>query len=184
MREIETLGLDGAFVEVGVAAGHASVIAALATSRHFKRDFYLFDTFTGYGNPPPDERDQDGISFRDCDLSHYREQDCTKPVVEGWMRQTGISSENLLILQGFAQATTVSIKPSKIAILKLDVGLSVPTLSAMSNLFDSLQVGGYLIVDGYGKWRGCKKAIDQFFSERDMVFDGIALDEECYILRK
>ncbi len=183
IRNAEECGLTGAFVEVGVAAGHSSVIAALAASRYMPRDFYLYDTFAGFSEDLPDEVDMDGVSIHAYDLGKYRDAECGKPMVERRMHAAGVPHERLMMLQGPAEATIPRISPPDIAILRLDADLFDPTYAALSHLYRRIQPGGWLIIDDYGHWQGCKEAVDKFFAERDGRFEADAWDYTCYAMK-
>jgi O-methyltransferase len=36
------------------------------------------------------------------------------------------------------------------------------TMEGLSNLYQQLSVGGYVVVDDYGYWEGCRKAVQDF----------------------
>lgn len=184
VRNVENQGLTGAFVEVGVAAGHSSIIAALASSPFMERDFFLYDTFHGFVDELPDEIDHKGVSIRDYDLSAYRKSECKLKTVRTRMLETGISPDRIVLIEGPVESTVEKLHPHAISILRLDADLYEPTLAALTALYDLIQSGGYLIVDDYGHWRGCREAVDRFFSERGSKFDGIAADYTCYVARK
>ena len=180
MRDVEARGLRGAFVEVGVAAGHSSVIAALSASCHFRRDFYLYDTFSGFGPELPEEVDFKGVPIRDYDLSKYQEAACSAPRVRAQVEAAGQPASALFLVEGYAQETIPRMHPPNIAILRLDADLFDPTYIALNELYDLVEPGGYVIVDDYGHWRGCADAVDRFFAERGEPFPGIAIDYTCY----
>lgn len=180
LRDVEAHGLTGAFVEVGVAAGHSSVIAALAASRQCPRDFYLYDTFSGFGGDLPDEKDLHGVSIRDYDLAKYDQDSCKAPAVRARVEAAGQSAERLFLIEGYGQETIPRLKPPRIAILRLDADLFDPTYVALQELFDLVEPRGYIIIDDYGHWRGCAEAVDRFFAERGLAFPGKAIDYTCY----
>lgn len=184
VRDVENSGLGGAFVELGVAAGHSSVIAALASSRFLPRDFFLYDTFQGFSPDLPDERDFQDVSIRDYDLSKYNVQECGKAIIRERMLRTGLADHRLVLVQGLGEFTVSRLHPSSIAILRLDADLFDPTYAALQSLYDLIEPGGYLIVDDYGHWKGCKDAVDRFFSERGRVYDGTQIDYTCYLSRR
>ena len=184
LRAIESCSLTGAFVEVGVAAGHSSVIAALTASRYFPRDFFLYDTFSGFQDPLPDEKDYKGKSIHDYDLDKYAQEPCTAPAVRRQLEAAGVLSENLFLVEGLAEEMIPLIKPPRIAILRIDADLFNPTYAALREMYDLVEPGGYIIVDDYGHWKGCAKAVDLFFSERDLPFPGNKIDYTCYGWRR
>ena len=51
--------------------------------------------------------------------------------------------------------------PEKISILKLDTSLYEGTKIELEVLFPKVQNGGVIIVDGYNKFKGVKKAVDE-----------------------
>jgi predicted O-methyltransferase YrrM len=183
IRDVEDGALDGAFVEVGVAAGHSSVIAALAASKFIDRRFYLFDTFEGFG-ALPEETDFEGRSVRDYDLSKYRGDDCDIHVVRRRMLAAGVPEEKLFLVQGAAEDTVRRFDPGEIAILRLDADLYAPTRAALDAFYDKLQPGGWLVVDDYGHWQGCREAVDAFFAARGETFQAKASDYTCYVMQK
>jgi O-methyltransferase len=183
MKDIEASKIDGAFVEVGVAAGHSSVLAALMSSRFQPREFFLFDTFEGFGETP-DERDMLGRSISSYDLSAYTGVECQSGMVRDRMRSAGIRDENLLIVEGRVEETVSQFAPKKISILRLDADLYSPTKIALEIMYDRVQPGGWLIIDDYGHWDGCRRATEEFFASRGEAFAGVPVDYTCYVLRK
>jgi O-methyltransferase len=183
IRDAEAAGLRGAFVEVGVAAGHSSVIAALACSRYIPRDFYLFDTFRGFAELP-DEKDHQGKSIRDYDLSMYATPDCTSGVVRSRMWKAGVAEDRLFVVEGLAEERVAEFAPEQIAILRLDVNLLAPTLASLEVMYDRLEKGGWLIIEDYGQWQGSREATDAFFAGRGETFRGEAINHTCHVMRK
>ena len=184
IRDVEANGLTGAFVEVGVAAGHSSVIAALASSPHMRRDFYLYDTFAGFGEHLPDEKDHTGISIRKYDLSEYTQEECTAPSVRSRVAAAGQPERKIYTIEGYAQTTIPLIKPPRIAILRLDADLFDPTIVALRELYDLVEDAGCIVIDDYGHWEGCASAVNLFFEERARVVPGEKIDYTCYGWRK
>ena len=180
IKDIERSGLKGAFVEVGVAAGHSSVIAALASSKYARRKFFLYDTFAGFEKDLPDENDLNGKSIKDYDLAKYCDAPCKEENVRAKVLEAGVANDSLFSIAGPAQETVIKIKPKSIAILRLDADLYEPTMAALRELYPLLEPNGYLIIDDYGHWQGCKEAVDDYFTEIGIAFDGEKIDYTCY----
>lgn len=183
VRDIENRGLQGAFVEVGVAAGHSSVIAALASSKFLPRDFHLFDTFEGFGELP-EEVDFKGRSIRSYDLARYRSTDCSLEAVCGRMLAAGLDPARLFLVKGDVCLTAPQFAGGPISVLRLDADLYAPTLAALTAFYDKIEPGGWLIVDDYGHWQGCRKAVDELFAGRGMAFAGKAVDYTCFVMQR
>ena len=53
-------------------------------------------------------------------------------------------------------------KIEKIKIFRIDLDWYEPTKIALESLYDKISVGGYIICDDYGYWKGARKAVDDF----------------------
>lgn len=179
VQDVDRHQLEGAFVEIGVAAGHSSVISALASSKHLSRSFFLYDTFQGFETDLPDEKDLQGQSILEYDLTKYTNGSCSAEAVHGRMQAAGCRRNNLFLVEGPAQSTLDSIRPVSIAILRLDADLYDPTFAALEHLYDLVVPGGYVIVDDYGHWKGCAEAVDTFFAARGEKVAWTEIDYTC-----
>jgi len=66
--------------------------------------------------------------------------------------------------------------------LRLDTDYYSSTKIELEILWPRLSKSGILIIDDYGYWRGCKKAVDEFFYKKDPLL--LHVDESCRILIK
>ncbi|MDO6567905.1 TylF/MycF/NovP-related O-methyltransferase [Alteromonas sp. 1_MG-2023] len=180
IRDVERSGLKGAFVEVGVAAGHSSVVATLASSKYAKRKFFLYDTFAGFEKELPNEKDLNGKSIKEYNLEKYCDTPCQEASVKEKVLETGLADDCLFLVAGLAQETVTKIKPKSISILKLDANLYEPTIASLRELYPLLERNGYLIIDDYGHWQGCKEAVDDYFTQKGIAFIGEKIDYACY----
>ena len=56
----------------------------------------------------------------------------------------------------------------------MDTDFYESTKSELEILYPLLQKGGILIIDDYGHWKGCKKAVDEYFlNKKDIFFQQI-----------
>jgi hypothetical protein len=56
----------------------------------------------------------------------------------------------------------------KIAILRLDGDWYSSTMTCLNELYDLIMPGGFIIIDDYGHWQGCKTAVDKFRKNRNI----------------
>ncbi len=54
----------------------------------------------------------------------------------------------------------------EIAILHIDADLYESVKLCLEKFYDSVQPGGYIVLDDYGDWEGCRIATDEFLKKR------------------
>jgi hypothetical protein len=163
--------IPGAFVECGVFRGGSTMAVMLALMEHdvTDRDFYLYDTFTGF--PLPDEVDRyyDGRSA----IEEWHEKKRSESE-SGWLVSTleetranvvsiGYPPERMTFVKGMVEDTIPNVAPKQIAFLRLDTDFYVSTRHELIHLYERIAPGGVLIIDDYGAFQGARKAVDEFF---------------------
>jgi hypothetical protein len=94
------------------------------------------------------------------------------------MKLTGFSSGNIVFVKGKVEDTIPLTMPDdNIALLRLDTDWYESTKHELIHLYPKLIKNGILIIDDYGHWEGCKKAVDEYFTEMGI---GILLDRVDY----
>lgn len=68
------------------------------------------------------------------------------------------------VLEGFYSETLPQLKNKnlKLSFLRLDGDIYISTMQALENAYDLVQPGGYIYVDDYGSFEGCRRAVDVF----------------------
>ena len=70
---------------------------------------------------------------------------------------------------GFFEATLPPLAGGQWAIVRLDADTYAPTRQALRCLYPGLAPGGYLILDDYGSFPGCREAVDEFRAEHGIT---------------
>ncbi len=187
VKHIEKHNIPGGIVECGVYKG-GSIMAALRTlliSDTSSRDFYLYDTFEGMSPPTTDDTSFEGKSATEAfskkdefwdQISCYSSLDEVKSNID----QIGYPAEKIHFVKGKVEETIPhKIMPEKIAILRLDTDWYESTLHELNYLFPKLEKGGILIIDDYGHWEGCKKAVDEYFEKNKIEMFLSRIDYSC-----
>ena len=169
--------IRGDIVECGVWKG-GSMMAAAKTLVHrgdLERRLWLYDTFDGMN--APSNRDIDHLGNTAEALLDNSDPDRADSVwcraaldeVQMNMQSTGYPHHGVEYIVGEVERTLLSEGnlPARIAILRLDTDWYESTRSALLHLYPRLQTGGVLIVDDYGHWKGCREAVDEYFSHRN-----------------
>ena len=189
---IEDDSVPGDVVECGVWRGGNIMLARLIAP---ERVCWLFDTFEGMTVPDPEldvKRDgEKAIDRYKLKLAGGTKWDAAsfEEVIKGF-QDLGLYDASLLRFIGGPVEDTLpgavirapEMIPTKISILRLDMDWYSPTKVALDYLYPRLSVNGFLIVDDYGHWMGCKKAVDEYFNEDVPVFKDI--DYSCRVFRK
>lgn len=171
---IERLQVPGAFVECGVWRGGSAMLAAMRFRElGAERDLWLYDTFEGMSDPT----DEDVAAFSGNSMAaewseHEGAEDdpifayASLEVVRRNMASTGYPQERVHYIRGKVEDTIPSQVPDQIALLRLDTDWYESTKHELEHLWDRLVPGGVLIIDDYGYWEGCRKAVDEYFAGR------------------
>jgi O-methyltransferase len=88
-----------------------------------------------------------------------------KEEVTNNLASTQYPADKLHVVDGYVEQTIPTNAPDELAILRLDTDWYGSTKHELVHLYPRLASGGVLIVDDYDYWKGCKKAVDEYFSE-------------------
>jgi hypothetical protein len=173
VRHITTSGVPGSIVECGVWKGGSMMAAALMLGEleRADRDLYLFDTFDGMPRPKAIDATFEGEPASDIfealktgdDSSAYCRAQFQE--VHDALVSTGYPQERISMIKGKVEETIPGSAPDSIALLRLDTDWYESTRHELEHLFPRLSPGGVLIIDDYGHWQGCKRAVDEYFGK-------------------
>lgn len=171
--------LEGDIVECGVWKGGSMAAAArvLQTIGITDRDLWMFDTFEGMSAPT--DSDVDFLGQRadqllsEADLSQATEKEsiwcrCELDSVKATLLETGYPESRMRFIKGKVEETLPLETPEQIAILRLDTDWYESTLIELEILYPKLVPGGVLIIDDYGHWQGCRRAVDEYFAANNV----------------
>lgn len=178
----ETHGIAGDFVECGVWKGGSVGLMALANLEHsgLRRHIHLFDSFEEICEPDEDidgERalrevnqfvDGGGTKGRLVPLTgiyDHRGGPGTISENEHLLVNTiGYDPQYIHFHKGWFQQTLPEQHNDidKIAILRLDGDWYASTKVCLEYLFEKVVSGGFVIIDDYGAYEGCRKAVDEY----------------------
>ena len=186
----EKTKIEGDFVECGVWKGGAVGLMALANLEFGlnRRNLHLFDSFDSICYPDEnidgDKAIEDVIKFAG---DYNKEMSGLLKPIQGFYTSLGgpgtIQSNKQLLegiikypqeyisyYKGWFQNTIPEnyFKIQKISILRLDCDWYASTKICLDYLYDKVVSGGIIIVDDYGCYEGCKKAVDEFLEKRSI----------------
>lgn len=166
MSYIISNGIEGDFVECGVWKGGniLGICSYLSSMGIENRSVWLYDTFSGMTEPKEEDIDYTGTrNYPLCDVNI----ESVKSVVD----KSNYSKESMKYIVGDVCETLSDLTniPQKIALLRLDTDWYDSTKKELDVLYDCVVQGGVIIIDDYGHWQGCKKAVDEFFDTRKIT---------------
>ncbi len=178
-EHISKHNIPGDIVECGVWKGGSTAAAALTLMnlRQTNRMLWMYDTYDGMSAPSANDIDLRG-QYADALLANDQASSaeasdsiwcrCSLETVQQTMAQTGYPEANIRYIKGKVEDTLPEIAPDQISLLRLDTDWYESTLCELEILFPKLSVGGILIIDDYGHWQGCRKAVDEYFSKHNI----------------
>ncbi len=130
--------LPGAFVECGVnRGGFARSIISYTDFGHLKKDYYLFDTFSGFDSGQLSDAERQTVA----PIYHY--QECYKDVQREFQAMPFVK-----IIRGAVPGSLIDVGP--VAFLSIDMNCVAPEIAAAKFFWPHLSPGAFIVLDDYG----------------------------------
>ncbi len=200
VRYCDSHGIPGAFVECGVWKGGSVGLMALTNLRHAtsRRDLHLFDAFTEICEPDARidglravqevrawTKNRGGTDGNLKALTGIYDAFGGPGTLEGnreLLETTlGYDKDRIHYHPGWFQDTLPQAAPKigPIAILRLDGDWYASTKVCLQHLYDQVVSSGIVIIDDYGTYDGCRKAVDEFIEARNLKILLNHVDPDC-----
>lgn len=176
-EEVNRRSIPGDIVECGVYnGGSAVVMASIGEKSPLNRKVWLFDSFEGLPKPS----DKDGNEA---------------PEYEGWchgdlakvreiFEKMHIPESRVHIVKGWFQDTFQKVQIPDIAILHIDADWYESVKLCLEKFYDCVRPGGYVVLDDYGSWEGCKIATNEFLKKRALDVKLVQVDFTGFYFQK
>jgi O-methyltransferase len=173
--------IPGDFVETGVWRGGASIFmkGVLRAMNDTERNLWVADSFEGL--PAPDAKYPADAKSR-LHLMPYLAVSLEQ--VRANFERYGLLDDRVKFLKGWFKDTLPTAPIGKISVLRLDGDLYESTMDSLANLYDKVSSGGFIIVDDYGAIDGCRRAIHDFRTEKNITEPLQKADWSCVYWRK
>lgn len=165
-------GIIGDFVECGTWKGGSVMCMQkkLMHLNHYDRNFWVFDTYEGMPEPDDIDKNFNKTAAQQLMDTEDKEKSLTWAYsnyeeTTGNILSTGYPSEKIKFIKGLVEDTIPQTQIDSIALLRLDTDWYSSTKLELEHLYPKLVKGGILIIDDYGHWEGCKKAVDEYFGD-------------------
>lgn len=193
----------GDYIECGVWKGGAVGLMALANLRYgeVRRQLHLLDTFAGIPEPDGEVDGRRAVEeARQHGVAALGRLTPNPQLYDNMGRGVGTIESNRHLLEqiigydkafvhyhrGLFQETLPVVAPTidSVAILRLDGDWYASTKVCLEFLYDKVVRGGFVIIDDYGAYEGCKKAVDEFLALRRVKIRLRKVGSELRFFRK
>jgi Macrocin-O-methyltransferase (TylF) len=174
-NQAEREHVPGSFVECGTCNGGSGAILARVASQS-GRPVWLFDSFQGLPEPTA----LDGAEATGWTGACLGNESSVREV----LARVRTRPDGVNIISGWFDDTLEKSPTGPIALLHLDGDWYESTVTILEALYDRIDPRGYLVIDDYGHWVGCKRAVDEFFAKRHLTPVVVRSDYTGVWLRK
>lgn len=178
--------MPGNFVECGTYKGGSAALVAWVIKKYSQRQRFLYacDTFEGMPDPTDVDKHQ-GIAANE---TGFGAGTLKAPLDENLMVVSkALQVQEIVIpVKGLFADTLPEYKGEmgSIALLHADGDWYESTMDVFNILYDSVIEDGFIQVDDYGFWEGCRRAIHDFESQNQVLFDLHQIDSTGVWFRK
>jgi O-methyltransferase len=170
-------GVEGDVIETGAWRGGASILVrATLDSLGDERTVWVADSFQGF-------HAGDGADSEAVRLSAFDHLAVPLEEVRDNFARFGCD-RNVRFVPGFFEDTLADLAGERWSMVRLDADTYEPTRLGLEHLYPGLVPGGYLIVDDYGSFQGCRQAVDQYRAAHGIAERLEAVDSTCVRWRR
>ena len=160
INQIFEHNIPGDFIETGVWKGGASIFMRylLQQYQNTYRKVWVADSFQGLPAPNIESypQDTDNHLFEDVSLA------ISLDLVKKNFSEFDLLDDQVRFLVGWFKDTLPNAPIEKLALMRLDGDMYESTFDSLFNLYHKLSVGGFCIIDDWGAFSECKKAVLDF----------------------
>lgn len=158
--------VPGDLIETGVWRGGSCIFMRGVLKAHgvTNRTVWVADSFEGLPPPNPEKYPHD----KGLHLEQYKELAVSLDEVKRNFERYDLLDDQVRFLKGWFRDSLPTAPIGKLAVLRLDGDLYESTIDALTNLYDRLSPGGFLIVDDYSI-AACRQAVHDFRERRSIA---------------
>ena len=177
-------GVPGDLIETAVWRGGASIYMRGVLKAHgvAGRLVWVADSFEGLPEPDPqlfplEAKVQSGSVMQ---KAYHNFAVSLEDVMRNFAAYR-LLDDQVRFLKGWFKDTLPTAPIGALSLMRLDGDFYESTRDGLNCLYDRLSIGGYVILDDYGEdsWTYCRRAVDEFRSERKIEDPLIAVDSKC-----
>lgn len=171
---IKSANVPGDIIECGVFLGGSLALAidAAAEVGLTGRTFWASDTFEGFVK---DVKSEDYTGK----VVPFKRHPNFRDVAEATINLATTGGNRVEYLAGPVETTLEDWPIKSIAMARLDTDYYESTRVELEQIFPRLSDRGVLIIDDYGHFKECRRAVDEYFSDQSRVCAWSRVDYSC-----
>jgi O-methyltransferase len=175
-RRVNRSGVPGDFLEAGVALGGSAIV--LASLMGADRRFHGYDVFEMI--PPPGESDPVESHARYAMIASGRSSGIGEETYYGYLPNlyervvaefaelgTPVDGDRVQLHRGLFEQSLHP--PGPVALAHIDSDWYESVATCLARIAPQLSTGGFVVLDDYFDFGGCRKAADEFLAGRDDI---------------
>ena len=175
-RRLNRTGVRGAFVECGVYRGGSAGVLAFEAMKTPDRELWLFDAFSGM----PAAAAQDDDFAREIEGDYVGSEAQTRRILE----RVGMDPKRLQLRVGWFDDTYPHADVAQVSLLHVDCDFYDPVKLTLETFYPRLSPGGYVVINDYGSFGGCRVATDEFLKSLPEDVVPAAIDMHVVFFQK
>lgn len=203
VKYCEQHNIRGDYMECGVWKGGAVGLMALTNQLYGtkRRNLYLFDSFDDICPPDPEldgvRAIQDTLKYSNAADLHLSKSKHLKPIKGFYdsiggkgtlsqnkkliISQIGYEKKYVHLYKGWFEDTIpkFSKEVNRLAILRIDADWYKSVSICLKYFCPKVVKGGFIIVDDYGYYEGCTRAVNEYFLEHHICLYPNRIDSGC-----
>lgn len=174
LKIIITDKIEGDVIEAGVWRGGAVILmkGILDAFNIMDKKIWVADSFKGVPKPNIEDYPQD----KDDKLYTYTELQVSKEEVMNNFKKYNLLDGNVEFLEGWFKDTLYNSPINKLSLLRIDGDLYELTYQTLEALYPKLSPGGFCIIDDYGTFEYCSKAVNDYRELMNITEEIIDID--------
>lgn len=180
VKRLDQEGIRGDLVECGVCnGGTAGIIACASADSSLPRVVRLFDSFEGLPEPSAETDGPKALAewAPGMDLGSIDK-------VRELFAALRIGEERVRIVPGWFEDTLPGYAMPEVGLLHVDADWYESVKLVLETFYPNVVPGGFVVLDDYGHWEGCRTAVDEFLVARRISVDLTEVDYTGRYFRK
>lgn len=181
LRTILDEKVPGDIIETGVWRGGACMFMKAVLNRFgdTTKNIWLADSFAGLPKP----KAQADLAKPEFDLAGCEFLQISMEQVKANFERFNLLDERVHFLKGWFCDTLPTAPIEKLSLLRLDGDLYDSTIDALNALYHKVVPGGFVVVDDYGTWSGCRIAVEEFRRQHGIDAEVSTIDQSAVFWR-